>query len=940
MQVVSAAAFIDWLTGQPDPAIDTRAAGLRVQVDGDVKLGQKTSSIENRQIEGIDFSGILDLGHGRFAAGFRVRNCSARTLILSQAIVEGALAIDGGEFQYIDLGEARIDGSASIQPNQIRPLIAINLGHARIGRSLEIGGRQSEGSSSAGQLEVAASIDLSGIHIHGDLLLRDLEIQHNVELSNARVEGNVLLTQVGGPEQVLTVRGAVVAANIRVEGNFQIQGAEIGTTDSSSPSGSLALDLEGAIIGGNLHLYPKFSPDGIAITGDIRLRGRLDARGIVCREVRLIGAEIDGDVNLDFGSFTALFADVHEASRVRIKGSLRLSSILGRPWIDLRGIVVIGEVRVLGSEINFFKLVPAWISIGAETYENDIVPSSAGRLLLLSTHIYGDLALYFAQIDGTQHDMDMQGLIVRACTIGGELSLWSPVVLQDMWRKKFRPPQPIARQARPGAAPGAWDPDPLADAPSQTQPIAPWRYSAAVVGDVRIENSKIDGSADLSFAKATGVISLENSDIMGELRFCSTQTAAKRLGGTDSGRADVEDALDPLMRASAAKLVMRMLRVDNDVDLTGLSVFADSAYNWVTTGAGTVDGTQLIVKGTIQAYAADDHNAARESYIEVPGKFDLSNVRASQLLISGHSFPLGPELAPPSGGKNENGLILSGASIEEIAIPLIDARPRGRPYPVALDDLTVKSWAIGARNDDDVSPYQHLLEKDAFRRSSYTSMEVYFRNRGEDRHATTIYRDMWWREHRGERGWRRWLLYAYGLIGFGSNLWPLLGVIIVTAVLGYPLYRHPANIEPSLARLAAETSRDSKQAAMHSVSPDPAEWTAADAIWMQFRYQVPIVALGMRDEWAMRDDGNAVYDLTAFSPGPDFIACNPTPPAVTSSTPAPAPKPDCWGHLSTVLWFAAEDAAGILAVMNYLAWPLLIAFALRKLLRTRGSASE
>ena len=97
--------------------------------------------------------------------------------------------------------------------------------------------------------------------------------------------------------------------------------------------------------------------------------------------------------------------------------------------------------------------------------------------------------------------------------------------------------------------------------------------------------------------------------------------------------------------------------------------------------------------------------------------------------ISGDSFPVTPYKKDPK-DPYHNGIVLSGGSIGTLRIPEIEAEKTGRPYPVALADLAVKSWDING-SADDVRPYLHLLAKDPlFQRSNYTAIETYLRNRG------------------------------------------------------------------------------------------------------------------------------------------------------------------------------------------------------------------
>jgi cytoskeletal protein CcmA (bactofilin family) len=737
----------------------------------------------------------------------------------------------------------------------------------------------------------------------------------------------------------------LLAANAEVHGDFILTGATIGSPGSEG----FTVNLAGACVGGNVEFSPALSDREIAIRGDIQINGSVNGEGLRCGgRLTLSAVAITGDLFLNFSELTSFWALPVEDRRVRIGGSLHLSAVKSRPWISLQGISIAGEFLLLGSETSDLHLTVGWLSSGTEEYEHSIVPSTVGRFVMRCTEVKGNLQMPFIQVNGTKYDSDRRGVVLEGSTIGGSVEFWSPWKIRDTWR--------INSAAGAGAR----------------CPIRCWRYSAAIIGDVRIENSTIRGELNLSFVKATGRIDLGGSHVIGGVLFCSTQTVSAEIEDpAEKDDASREWALDPLMRASASELVLRMLRIDNDLDLTGLSVFRDHRQdNPRKKQSGAIDATHLSVKGKIKAHEQSDGSKA---YIEVPGKFDLSNVEAAELEISGDSFPLASAVsaAMAAGDIYPDGIVLSGGTIDAIVIPEIYADRRGRrgrPFPVALDDLSVKTWAINA-DTNDVRPYLHLLQKDQiFRRSNYAAIETYLRNRGEDHPATKVYRHMWkreraelsknfdWRPYRWNwrvwqwepRFWRwtwpaqflRWVkLCFYGpILGFGTNLWPLFIFIVLLSVLAYPIYRHPANIEPSLARLAAHAARDTRHVAQHGVSPVPSDWTNADAIWMEFRYQVPIIALALRDEWTMRDEPRAIYDLSAFWANEGFPSCLPAKDfeeRLPSKPPAPPPPPPCNTGSVFIIPIGAEDVAGIFTILSYIMWPLLIAFLLRKLLRTR-----
>jgi hypothetical protein len=913
-QVISSEDFIDWLSGRPNPAIDNRGPHNPIQINDEVNYAFKQTGIARSRLEGMIFAEKLDLSGVKFSAALELVNCSVAQLILRGAEFDNSLSIVGGSYRNgILLSYARIAGSILIRSPAHQLVVGnLDLMGIRIDGSLSIGAQNDMDLDTVGRIRVQGGIVLSEAKIDGTLFVRDAEIQ-TLDLSNACIGGNVYLTQIGGPDRSLTISDSIVVSNAAITGNFVLEGADIARD----------LILDNASVGGNIFVKPKMSASlAVAIGGDVKIAGTLSARSLSCRgEVALQGADIGGDVILEFSEIAALWAFPAESSRVQIGGSLRLSRILTRPWIRLEGISIKGDVRVLGSEFSAFYVTVGWISNAADpngellAHEHSIIPSTLGRFLMASSKVYGNLSMPFIQINGTVSVTDRQGLFVENSMIDGEVALWSPYEFHDMWQGRFG---------------------------NDECPLYPWRYSAAVIGEIRICYSKLQGKLNLSFAKATGQISVTDTEVKGGVQFCSTLTVNADLGDeSQRNRLAAEDILNPLMRASAAGASLRMSRIDSDIDLTGLSIFYDRNGPWWTERSGTIDATQASVRGTIRAH---NEAPAQEAYVEVPGKFNLSNVTAARLEVSGHSFPSNlPGPYPILGDKYHNGLILAGGTIGEIRIPEIGSY---RPFPIAFANLSVTSWEVP--DPDGVSNYRKLVKKDAeFRRSNYTSLERYLRNRGQDDHANAIYRDMRWKELKAiPVAWHwRILLNLHGyVLGFGTKLLRLFVLIAFVGLLAYPLYRHPANIEASLKRLAVDAARETAKESMRTVgeSPSPSDWSAADAFWMEVRFHIPIVAMGMRDEWTPRDNNHTIYDIAAFSYSRPMCApASTVPPRIEVDAPEKRgiARP-CDKSFAFVLPFSTEDLAGSFAIVNYLMWPLLLAFALRNVVRLRGTQSE
>jgi hypothetical protein len=190
---------------------------------------------------------------------------------------------------------------------------------------------------------------------------------------------------------------------------------------------------------------------------------------------------------------------------------------------------------------------------------------------------------------------------------------------------------------------------------------------------------------------------------------------------------------------------------------------------------------------------------------------------------------------------------------------------------------------------------------------------------------------------------RRALVYSVGspkywsfwAIGFGTNLWLLALVILVLALVSYPLYRHPFNIEPSLARLAGAPTRELppfawpyKRLVTENTRPDWTKWSVWDALWLTARTHIPLISLAVRDEWELRDEPGFHYDLSAF---PFWERCKDD----IQSKGANLHEPLCSKY--DYLNLSPQDLAGIMMVLNWILWPLLLAFLVPRLLR-RGAS--
>ena len=163
--------------------------------------------------------------------------------------------------------------------------------------------------------------------------------------------------------------------------------------------------LLGAEIGGNLEcsggsfkmpLGDALSADGIKVTGDVNLRGGFAAEG----GVRLLGAEIGGSLLCSGGSFKMPSGDALSADRIKVTGSVNLRG----------GFAAEGKVRLLGAEIGG----------NLDCSDSSFEVASGNALSANNLRLTGTLFLDDASISG--------GINLATARIGtladGDLTMW------------------------------------------------------------------------------------------------------------------------------------------------------------------------------------------------------------------------------------------------------------------------------------------------------------------------------------------------------------------------------------------------------------------------------------------------------------------------------------------------------------------------------------
>src|SRR5271157_2024669 len=159
--------------------------------------------------------------------------------------------------------------------------------------------------------DITGPLDLSFVSIQFPLRFRHCRLTKDFNLRSAEVSQ---LDLEGSLVQGIMADGLIVKNYVFLRNGFTAHGE---------------VRLLGAQIGGNLECDASaftnkggyaLNADGINVKGGIYLRGGFAANG----EVRLLGAQIGGDLDCSGGTFTNEGGDALDADRINVKGSVFL----------------------------------------------------------------------------------------------------------------------------------------------------------------------------------------------------------------------------------------------------------------------------------------------------------------------------------------------------------------------------------------------------------------------------------------------------------------------------------------------------------------------------------------------------------------------------------------------------------------------------------------
>jgi hypothetical protein len=143
-------------------------------------------------------------------------------------------------------------------------------------------------------------------------------------------------------------------------------------------------------------------------------------------------------------------------------------------------------------------------------------------------------------------------------------------------------------------------------------------------------------------------------------------------------------------------------------------------------------------------------------------------------------------------------------------------------------------------------------------------------------------------------------------LDYGTSAWRLLVLIVGLMIVSFVLVAtDPRNVEPT-----AHASLAIKLAPNYTALCQPGHtWGTAEAFWMTLRYHIPLVNLGVMEDCQPADGS---LHLRYF---------------------VDDAKPPGWWKAAIGHWPTASDWFGLMALLNYILWPLFIPFLVQRIFR-------
>lgn len=745
------------------------------------------------------------------------------------------------------------------------------------------------------------AICLSGLRITGDIDAAQLVADGNVDASGIRVEGSVILRGIDirtrrREEPGLSLRHADVKAGIDLSPHVQGNSGDISErVDRSRIQGSielgglhcLQLDLRGAVCFSNINLsYANirgpvdlgcFGPSGQVRDGDDskRLMRTIVYGGIwfdyakAC-ELLLIGADIRSDLYLVGAEITGRVVAyvTQDAYRCKIGGKAIFSAARIDGDADFDGARIDGgfEMRTGSLGRLFMCLHPAiWVS--GKRRIVDYFAAEIPHLEMSGVSRLNAIGLAGIQVSGRRDGVAslLLNQIDCADSIGLAWGLRQKVEFAQIEKwldqtSELRRHLVVRRQVSERNC-----------------------RSMVETGDVEFKRVSTGGYIDLTNLKlGHGSVMLNDTRI-------GTDLFARRswLRGKDFSASKAPESFG--LSLQCLHLDLDNARIGGDALLSGIDLDASHAE----AGNFSIVGRGLEVGGRLELYNGGVCKA------RIPGGIDLSGARIGELSLPGEAELRVKRAADPAAKVGP--VVLERAHLDSFGID--------HPVPALnLTGIQVANWKLGLhRGSDDASDRDNtgtiisILEKmDPMDRSVWTGVEAELRNEAHGADADKVYRRM--KDLEPASGWKRVGKWLYReLFGYGTNVWPALGLWLALTLLTFFTLGEARNVKladsPLLqlgtqcTRLAPEQDMAPARCQAWRNAVDAAqgpgiELTAAqldaagvsssygrgDALLLGLRYAIPFIGGFGDSEWVPVEQEGAFFRHWQSPLAPSVIA--------------------------------------------------------------------
>lgn len=888
-------------------------------------------------LRGLTFEGDVDLSDCAFDGSVLFDNCSfARNLDLSNSRIQGSL-----EFQNVT-----IKGGSSPTGRRFQGQYPFNGNGIEVAGDLSLRFVDVTYGTPRDRPAGDGSISLVGAKVGGNFSFVGCALDGHLTFDNATIDADLTLGTIFDPARSAIVKGyfgrGIYARNIKVEGG---------------------VFLQGLLCGGDAVFW------GSRFQSTIFLSSYADSvPGSSGSKLEIIHSDIFGELNF---------------AAARIDGYLQIESTR-----------IGGAVNLLSTQAAAVRL-RYYTSAGDAEPERR--PCSIGQLILQNTIITADISLYGLIVTGSQTGTRDEGILISGAKIGSDLRMWSGGMLvseEEIDRAHLDAFDHHAVISGDIKIDGNTEIGGELDLTNTIVNGSIAIKDSHITGDVKIRSNVtlLDeppsqmtlraaeegmSSGRLLQARARSLnLSMLTCDNDIDLTGLSLETPDHKghAGGIRARDLSVKGKVELV----AVYATDSCLFQDQDLRDTNYTVTTpdEQGKKWRHVAYCSIPGFadfSGVKAGIFQASAHSfDNEAACESDLKQCG-LRLASAEIWELLI----IDVRPGEVTRSGHK-------------------VEVEGDFFPVPIDLGEVKVEVWSIGKPDRPRAERYLRLLSNDKrLRRSTYRNVELRLRNRGHEEDADTIYRAMkertegkrredargrwhWLSEHlgalnvalvasllgvialdsttHGHFDWREWFFgglwqstsayfsmlgvasiippiivallfartrhYAYKYaLGFGTEPLRVLLLIFLVWAAMLPGYSQHGNYEPSPTALARTDDPPIEGASPKEINDslsvdaviEQDEWPVAAALFSSFNHHVPMISLLVRQDWELKDSDTFIWRIRLGSGLPTLEA----------------PK---W-VFGTI---TPEDWGVLMSVINWIMWPLVLTFLIRKAVRGRS----